>query len=124
MSRKKVVLAEPLGNFRLSHMPKYMQRFYLLYKQCHLTDQDYKAKCALIGHRPMENIDDFIETLRDYGFMSQIMFGFIHREKDMRKWVMEHWSHFNPNIQEKIAVEYPVKDKRTKSGTRLITKLI
>lgn len=124
MTTLRIRLNSSYGSFRLHPMSKAMQRFYFLYKNSFLTELGYKDKCRQIDCKGFTTVHELKEALMEAGLYSHQMCGFVIKNISMDKWLMDNWSYFNPHIQRKIEVVYPLKDKRRQDGTRVMVKLI
>lgn len=117
MRRKRVTISVNLNDIDFFGMNDVMKRFYLLYSTSHVVNNGFLEKCRSI---PAFDAHTFYTS---HTFMKRVDL-WLNKGEPLCAWIAKNWTHFSPNIQERIEVCYPVRDNRTRTGYRMVTTLL
>lgn len=91
-------------------------KFYLLWRQNHLTDQHFVKRCQKLMQSinpklKQYNIDEFIQALRNCGLCCR---GYSFGTFD-EHWVLQHWDYFSPHLRRSLEFQYKFRHKKKTS---------
>ena len=97
MSKRKIInLAEVYTRFPVARLQESLRRFYFLYRESHMVDQNFSKNMHKLNALPYDTIDEMYANMRKV-FGADIV---------GKNFLMKNWDYFNPNIRRKLCVTW------------------